>query len=448
MISLKKVSMLCLITLCSVSISADTVPEIPIQPPVMIKDYKVKATVEVHEKIDKKSQQKKIVIFFDGTGDTMQKRSNVIKLFEISANQNIDNIKYYYHKGVGSNGKIIGGATGLGLKNIVQDAYIFLSQNYTPDTKVYVFGFSRGAFTSRVFTNFIDTVGLYDLNNLSYENATDLFSVLYSSGYRGKDKTKQEIAKSSTKAYNDWKNILDIQQKQVPKLNHYGSVEVEILGLFDTVAAMGLKVRNKKENIINFYDTYFDQICNTKHVLQALSLDDNRAKVFTPVIISSDYFTSKCENSEKINISSVVNEVWFSGAHSDVGGGLEDKTSLSGVALNWMLDEVKKLNDSIIPNYANVFENKYGYSEKANTKGWKIKTLLGGTRTKIIDKYADFSVYKTLRVHQSVIDKIENPTLWQGYSSDWYKSDKFKECFKVTGTQYQFTQCNAIKVVK
>jgi len=409
-----------------------------------LESYNVKATVELHEKVSDLNQAKKIVVFFDGTGDNMQQRSNVIKLFEISANQKIDNADFYYHKGVGTGEKFIGAATGLGMGHIVKNAYAFLSQRYEKGTKLYVFGFSRGAFTSRVFTNFIDTVGLYNLKGIDTKKAFKLIDSLYANAYKGKDKTKDQIKTLANKIVQKYKADTGIKKD----ISSFGSVEIEILGLWDTVAALGLKVENKKQNIINYYDTYFDQICNTKHVLQALSLDDNRANIFTPVIISADYFKSKCQNKEDIDIKSVVNEVWFSGAHSDVGGGYETKTSLSGVALNWMISEIKKIESDFLPKSAEVFQNEYGYSHKASDHWYDVIAFGKTTRGKIIEKYVDLSVYKKLRVHQSVIDKIQNPDLWDGYSSKWYESDKFKECFKKADKGYTFMTCELIEVVK
>ena len=409
-----------------------------------LESYEIKATVEIHDNVSDLDKHKRVVVFFDGTGDNMEKRSNVIKLFEISANQKIDNADFYYHKGVGTGEKFIGAATGLGMGKIIKNAYAFLSQRYEKDAKLYVFGFSRGAFSSRVFTNFIDTVGLYNLKDIDTKKAFKLIDNLYANAYKGKDKTKDEIKALATKIVQKWKADTGIKKD----ISSFGSVEVEILGLWDTVAALGVKVKNKKQNIINYYDTYFDQICNTKNVLQALSLDDNRANIFTPVIISADYFKSKCQNKEDINIKSVVNEVWFSGAHSDVGGGYETKTSLSGLALNWMISEIKKIESDLLPKSAEVFENEYGYSHKASDHWYDVIAFGKTTREKIIEKYVDLSVYKKLRVHQSVIDKIQNPDLWDGYSSKWYESDKFKECFKKSDKGYTFMTCELIEVIK
>src|ERR1035438_8077824 len=120
---------------------------------------------------------KQIVICCDGTGNEFgDQNSNVIKLYQTLARD--QNQIAYYHPGVGTMGsrnaltgfgkwwtKVVGLAFGYGISDNVADAYLFLMRRYQPGDQVYVFGFSRGAYTARAFCGMLHIVGLLSEDN-------------------------------------------------------------------------------------------------------------------------------------------------------------------------------------------------------------------------------------------------------------------------------------------
>lgn len=389
-------------------------------------------TIEIHEKKIHSKSEKRLALFLDGTANSMKSRTNISKLYEIIANQNKDNLYLFYNSGVGTGGKFLGAMVGLGIDKDVKEAYKFLSDNYTEKSKLSIFGFSRGAYTARILAGMIYTVGIYDLND--FKNKKKIINELYSQAYEGKNRNKKTIRTKANAIIEKWKNIESVNKTIKP----YENVKIDILGLWDTVEALGFiptieaienKILNKKDkqNIVNPNNRYFDQICNTKKVFQALALDDNRADVFTPIILAHNYFKEKCNNPKKPNVSNIVDEVWFSGAHADIGGGYNKNNSLSGVSLNWMISKIKEADSNLLPKDTKVYENRLGYIHNAE-KSLKI-AYKEENRSKILKKYIDISVYKKLRIHQSVIDGLKSKNTKKDHDSKWYLAPLFKACF-------------------
>src|SRR6185312_13977381 len=118
-----------------------------------------------------------IIVCCDGTGNEFdERRSNVIKLYKTLICD--DNQIAYYHPGVGTMGarnalsrigkwwtKLLGLAFGYGISDNVADAYQFLMRNYEPEDPIYVFGFSRGAYTARALCGMLHAVGLLSAGN-------------------------------------------------------------------------------------------------------------------------------------------------------------------------------------------------------------------------------------------------------------------------------------------
>jgi uncharacterized protein (DUF2235 family) len=415
-------------------------------------------TIEIHPKKLTLNTPKRIALFLDGTHNDRNSRTNISKLYEIVANQNKDNLYLFYNEGVGVGNDILGMGAGLGIGKDVREAYEFLSNNYSKNSELYLFGFSRGAYTARILAGMMHTVGIYDLKVFDDKDKKDIILSLYTRAYKGKDKTKSQIKSKAQEIIDEWRNLRGIS-KYIKPID-YENTKIKIMGLWDTVEALGVvptieaineKVLSKKDpqNIINPNKRYFDQVCNINHILHALSLDDNRAYVFTPIILSNNYFKKDCKCSEDINISKKVNEVWFSGAHSDVGGGYEKDNTLPGVSLNWMISEINKLDNNLLPKNIKVYEDVNGYIH--NAEGGLKSFYRFEIRDDILEKYIKTkSIYGKLRLHPSVIERLEKKECKKGYNSKWYESEYFKDCFDVdknTG-KVKFLKCKKIEVIK
>jgi len=246
---------------------------------------------------------KNIVIFSDGTGQDGGRTddTNIYKLFKAIENRTQDQISFY-DRGIGAEvrglwkvstwllrfGRQV---TGYGFSKNVNDCYRFLFDNYEAGDKIYLFGFSRGAATVRSVAGFIH-----------------MFGILPNS--------RPELIKE---AYNIYKNEngvdrLDIANEFCEK-HHTMWTNVKFIGVWDTVAALFGRG--------DFHD--FSLSPCVRHGYHALSIDDER-KSFHPVL-----WDETPEDGQSME------QMWFCGAHTDVGGGYPD-TGLSDIALHWLLD--------------------------------------------------------------------------------------------------------------
>lgn len=239
---------------------------------------------------------KNIVICCDGTGNEYgQNNTNVVKMYQLAAKSKSQVV--YYDPGVGTGGweydESIGDmrakgdqATGYGLQKNVEDAYRYLMHYYEAGDKIFLFGFSRGAFTVRSLAGMLHKCGLL---------------------HAGMD----NMVKYAGKMYNTDKNS-PIAAKF--KQTFSRACPVHFIGVWDTVASLALNAGKK------FHDAHLNP--EVTHGYHALALDEVREK-FPPSLW-------------KRRINGVdVEQVWFAGVHSDVGGWYRN-TSLSDIALKWM----------------------------------------------------------------------------------------------------------------
>jgi hypothetical protein len=269
----------------------------------------------------------KLVVCCDGTwNDPNQKDNgvlaptNVVKLYNAALDS--DTQKRYYHPGVGTGNswwdKAVGGGLGNGLSNNIKSAYRWLCDNYTPGDEIYLFGFSRGAYTARSLVGFMNRCGLLKTADMGGRDAWKAIDRLYEEGYRPKT---PDIARL---------------RAQIGEGNFHNSVAdpvpVRFLGVWDTVGALGipdyLGVLNLAFDLRdnNFHNTSFAR--NVQTARHALAMDEMRES-FQPTLWTD------------IPAGADVQQIWFPGVHSDVGGGYQ-QSGLSDGALQWMLEEAKK----------------------------------------------------------------------------------------------------------
>ena len=214
----------------------------------------------------------------------------------------------FYDWGVGTDRKqITGGAFGDGLNKNVQDCYRFLVQNFNPGDEIFLFGFSRGAYTIRSLAGFIYNCGILKRKNAN--RIVQAFSL-----YKNPDE------------HPDGGDSVAFRQKYaLPE-----SRGIKFVGVWDTVGALGIPFR--MFGFLNEGHLFHDKkIGSTIQVARhALSLDELRDD-FKPTIW-------------KHRGSIDLKQVWFAGVHADVGGGYgpdKDGTRLSDVPFRWMLGEAQ-----------------------------------------------------------------------------------------------------------
>ncbi|KAA1417947.1 DUF2235 domain-containing protein [Nocardioides humilatus] len=217
----------------------------------------------------------------------------------------------YYVGGVGTGSykadEVLGGAFGFGLFRNVVAAYRFLAQNYEPGDEIFIVGFSRGAYTARSLAGMIGRVGLLTRLSLVEERLPAAVA-------------RYQQRKPRTGAFGE--------SVEEFKHDHCHAAEVNFLGVFDTVGALGVPGFMK-------FAPQFHNVRLGAGVLrarQALAIDETRLK-FAPSLweVSEPPTDGPAEDLR-------VKQVWFEGAHSDVGGGYAE-TGLSDTALLWMARE-------------------------------------------------------------------------------------------------------------
>ena len=295
---------------------------------------------------------KNIVLCSDGTGNQGGRGAgtNVYKTYNAVDIHDPDFVQVtFYDNGVGTNKnkylRALTGAFGLGFKENVEDLYEFLARQYDsekknggPDEKknggpdkIFLFGFSRGAATVRAFAGMIQECGLLcikrdEQGNKNYD-----------------EQEFQRLLKLAMKAYVKHKSNPSYLEKFHSEVKEpfliVPSVSIEMVGVWDTVSALGFPQDWSGavngffwlvESIFNciwphkFYNYRLNR--NVKNVYHALAIDDER-KTFHPKI------WNETRNDCPVNIE----QVWFTGAHSNVGGGYP-RAGLSTVALDWMME--------------------------------------------------------------------------------------------------------------
>jgi uncharacterized protein (DUF2235 family) len=302
---------------------------------------------------------KKIVLLADGTGNGLLVQvSNICRLSK-ALDLSRDDQLVYYIPGVGTQGfkpiAMLDGATGLGVPSNVRKLYRFLSWNWEPGAAIYLFGFSRGAFTIRTLVDFVANQGLPP----TYVNGR---RVSHREMVRNSEAAwRAYCAKDPARKTNIWvklgvRKLRDAVLwvgRQLSGQPNYETIQnadpqrrpeditIDFMGLFDTVEAYGVPIEEMREGVhrlvwpISFGGDH-SIWKNVKCVRQALSLDDER-RTFHPIRVS----LSKEDLGESGQTCKRVEEVWFAGVHSDVGGGYPDDAT-AHVPLLWMLGEATK----------------------------------------------------------------------------------------------------------
>ncbi len=282
---------------------------------------------------------KNIVICSDGTGNTTIKGrgTNVFKMFEsIDLNGHrfdpeLDPQVAIYDDGVGTEDfkplKIFGGATGWGLSRNVKQLYKELCRIYDPGDKIYLFGFSRGAFTVRTLAGIVTRCGIIDARKQATASA---FDHAVNAAYKAYRSCYRTIAMRLILGESD----SDAAANFKAKFCHRHPPEIHFIGVWDTVDAVGLPFH--LGDLVNsvFYRFKFPNQKLSEHVKQAyhaLAIDEERHS-FYPLLW--DQSTPSENKNQKIE------QVWFAGAHSNVGGGYP-KQGMSLVPLDWMMEKAK-----------------------------------------------------------------------------------------------------------
>jgi uncharacterized protein (DUF2235 family) len=378
---------------------------------------------------------KNIVICCDGTGNQVEGNlSNVLKLFRILHKN--DGQRVYYNPGIGTIGTadpwtrltqntkgVFELATGYGLDDEILNAYRFLGEDYQKDDRVFLFGFSRGAYTVRALAGFIHMIGLLPPDQLN-------------------------IANYALSAYKKVGEQHDFQSGW-----HFGhvtgarSIIIDFVGVWDTVASMFVPRWDRGIPVPTLQMLPYTRTNPSVKVFRhAKALDERRRMFRLNRWTEPQSFIANPFDKTTPAVDQDIKQVWFAGVHADIGGGYpEEESGLSKFPLNWMIDEAVKYGLDIntrTRNHLGLGQNDPDAREtfvkpdagatlhvsltaawwplewipkNVKYEEWKRRLKLDGfyipdaepRPLKLIDLYTHTEIEETVpRVHQSVFDRM------------------------------------------
>lgn len=316
---------------------------------------------------------KRLVVCCDGTWQNLTNiyPTNIVKLSQSVKPIAEDGITQivFYGAGIGSEDKkLLAGTTGLGIDKNIQDAYKFLCLNYVDGDEIYLFGFSRGAYTVRSLAGMIYCSGL--LRRRYITQAPQAYELYRNRNVKPGDKEARTYRENYGK-------------------NQGEPVNITLLGCFDTVGALGIPVLPMFKMFspilhsrYKFYDTTLNQFI--QNAIHAMAIDEIR-EIFD--------VTPMTRNPDAANQQLV--QKWFPGQHGCVGGGTKEFAPLSDGALKWMIESIKDLglklefdldSTEIYPNPTVDFKNDPGIYKFLGTKLRDVSNQLSDIHESTFDR--------------------------------------------------------------
>lgn len=315
---------------------------------------------------------KNIVIFTDGTCQESDKGypTNVYKLYQAVKRRSHEQVAFY-DPGVGTDfHKITGAAFGIGISSNIQQCYEFLVDYYKEGDQVYLFGFSRGAYTARSLAGMVAKVGIL---KKEHRNQSNRAFKLYK-------KKNNKLDVTDYRSQNCWQNDGTGRRPAI-----------YFIGVWDTVSALGfpLAAVNSLNPLSARWHGFHDAVLHedVTYGYQALAIDDRR-KVFKPELWTEDIIPGQ-----------VVEQVWFVGMHSNVGGGYR-RTGLSDITLEWMITKARKAGLLLWDNFTDKV------LMRPDPQG-KLYDSREGVGKLYLPKKRELP--NGSKIHKSVFDRIANP---------------------------------------
>lgn len=300
--------------------------------------------------------KRRLVLCLDGTwnsNDKSDKVTNVVKLLRSIPPVAGDGTSQilYYGRGVGTakGDKVSGGFSGAGLDANVIDGYRFLGNNYQPGDEIYLFGFSRGAYTARSLAGLINLAGIFHPSCLGGP-LEQLLEIRRSDNYPDNQARKTAIA-------------------AIDNLKRHEQVRIKCIGVWDTVGSLGIP-GDWAKNLSFASRWYFHDVRLGSHVdvaLHALAIDEKRA-AFPPTLWEKPI-------GQPLPSGQIVEQVWFAGVHSNIGGSYPD-SDLSDITLDWMIKRLRVHTDLAIDVHHVVLDINRPTQERIKGKGIESRTLL------------------------------------------------------------------------
>jgi uncharacterized protein (DUF2235 family) len=273
--------------------------------------------------------KRRLALFFDGTWNKQASDTNVCRLYELTEAQRRfrgaigkqakeeegetthDPVKQlkFYHIGVGVRfgERLRGGMLGYGIDRSIKDGHLWLAQHYQPGDDLYIFGFSRGAYTARSLVGLIRKCGIPQI--ASEALVKEAYHI-----YREKQWEPDGMEATAYKKTFSWPDV-----------------KVKFIGVWDTVGALGIPLHKIwfGEDYYRWHDTELSRI--VENAFHALAFDEHRP----------DFAATMWSNTKQPAPDQTVEQRWFPGAHADVGGGYND-SKLYQNPLRWMQQKAQE----------------------------------------------------------------------------------------------------------
>ena len=364
--------------------------------------------------------KRRIIICLDGTwaspsnrvergdGTEVHKPSNVLKTFRAilprdADGDGADQISYY-DEGVGALSaqrglhntalakldSVLGGAWGAGFEQNVEAAYTFIVGNYLHDDELFVFGFSRGAGQARSLCRFIDWMGGLLQKRDAYF-IPDFFQHFIKT--RGETGAAQSFLKE----------LRETGKKITPPT----AAQIRFLGVYDTVLALGSRLRSdfddEKGTAAPGLGFHVGDIPPSSVLVarQALAIDERRTD-FRPEIWRG------------AQPGQSVEQRWFPGVHTSIGGGYADDGLANG-ALRWMIDAAKREGLAVDEEFLRFYRPWHGDTRPESLRGFmKVRHWIGGLTGESGDRdLLETAAVPGLTVHQSALKLMQHDSSYR-----------------------------------
>ena len=335
---------------------------------------------------------RRLIICCDGSWHRLGSKypTNVVKLAQAVKRRDDDGIPQvvHYSEGIGAgNRSRISGIIGLGLDEDIIEAYTFLALNHEPGDEVYLFGFSRGAYTVRSLAGMIHCCGLVERKQM--RKIPDAYKL-----YRNRG-----VSPGAPKAC-------------LFRETHCVSVPIQVLGCWDTVGALGFPIEIpgiSVDRLFNkrfaFHDTRINP--SVKHAFHAKAVDELR-EVFK--------VTPMKKGGRK---GQKIEEAWFSGDHSCIGGGRKPTADLANRCLVWMLERIEahglrlatdlaRIEDGIDVDHTIKFDNTIrGFYRLTKSKRRSITGDFGQLDISVKRRWRDCPNYRPANLSRRFRSKLD-----------------------------------------
>ncbi|RTL77258.1 MAG: DUF2235 domain-containing protein [Bradyrhizobiaceae bacterium] len=273
-------------------------------------------------------QKKRLAVFLDGTWNSVDSNTNVWRMRALCSSKGTDGRPQLIYYEVGVNG-FLGGVFGQGLNDNIRLAYEWLVENYNDGDEVFIFGFSRGAYTARALA------GLVAINGVLKAGSPIGISELFDRYKKGNEESIWTLKEMQAAG-----DTSKLTTQELWLLKYSQLAKVKVVGVWDTVGSVGFKagdIRGISRSTFDYLQTGLRvHIENGYH---ALAIDEHRSD-FAPTLWSVRRPKDPNAVIAKPRLIENVEQRWFVGAHANVGGGYETDL-LAQAPLRWLMKKAE-----------------------------------------------------------------------------------------------------------